>query len=73
VRPDLIAVVDSITAEALKCGQRIAVLGISAAPIMRSPEALAVWGPKAFGLTQPYIPVEQLNPEAASETRLAER
>ena len=40
--PDLIAVLDAataepITTEGLKYGQRVAVLGISAAPIMRSP------------------------------------
>jgi uncharacterized protein len=40
------------------------VLGISAAPIMRSDAALAVFGPQAFGLTDPFTPVETLNPEA---------
>lgn len=66
--PDLIALVDAttaepVTAEGLKYGQRLCVLGISAAPIMRSPEALAVFGPQAFGLTAPFTPVEALNPE----------
>lgn len=65
--PDLIAMLDAataepITTEGLKYGQRIAVLGISAAPIMRTPEALAVFGPKAFGLDDPFTPVEVLNP-----------
>ncbi len=68
VVPDLIAVVDAVTAEpitteVLKYGQRVCVLGISAAPIMRSPEALAAWGPKAFGLNVPFTPIELLNPE----------
>ena len=63
--PDLIAVLDAataepITTEGLKYGQRVAVLGISAAPIMRSPEALAVFGPQAFGLGDPFTPLEQL-------------
>jgi DUF917 family protein len=63
--PDLIAVLDAstaepITTEGLKYGQRVAVLGISAAPIMRSPQALAVFGPQAFGLADPFIPLEQL-------------
>jgi DUF917 family protein len=63
--PDLIAVLDAataepITTEGLKYGQRVAVIGISAAPIMRSPAALAVFGPQAFGLTDPFIPLEQI-------------
>jgi len=68
VVPDLITVVDAataepITVEGLKYGQRVCVLGISAAPIMRSAEALAVWGPKVFGFDVPFTPVEVLNPE----------
>lgn len=63
--PDLIAVLDGataepITTEGLKYGQRVSVLGISAAPIMRTPEALAVFGPQAFGLPDPFTPIEQL-------------
>lgn len=63
--PDLIAVLDAataepITTEGLKYGQRVTVVGISAAPIMRSPEALAVFGPQAFGLTDPFTPLERL-------------
>lgn len=68
VVPDLIAVVDSataepITTEGLKYGQRVSVLGISCAPILRTPDALAVIGPAAFGLEVPWTPVETLNPE----------
>ncbi|WP_026942750.1 DUF917 domain-containing protein [Hellea balneolensis] len=63
--PDLIAIVDSETAEpiateALRYGQRVKVIGTSAAPIMRSPEALKVFGPKCFGLDEPFVPIEQL-------------
>jgi hypothetical protein len=36
------------------------VVALSAAPIMRSPQALAVFGPQAFGLKDPFIPLEQL-------------
>jgi DUF917 family protein len=66
--PDLIAVLDAataepITTEGLKYGQRVKVLGISAAPIMRSDAALSVFGPQAFGLADPFTPVETLNPE----------
>jgi DUF917 family protein len=64
--PDLIAVLDSataepITTEGLKYGQRVTVVGISAAPIMRSPQALAVFGPQAFGLADPFVPVENIS------------
>ena len=63
--PDLIAILDAataepITTEGLKYGQRVAVLGVSAAPIMRTPKALEVFGPQAFGLADPFVPVEQL-------------
>lgn len=52
--PDLIVVLDSdtglpITTEMLRYGQRIAILGLPAHELMRSPEALEVVGPKAFG------------------------
>ena len=63
--PDLICMVDRETAEpipveALKYGQRIKVLGVSAAPIMRTPESLAVFGPHAFGLKDEFVPLEKL-------------
>lgn len=52
--PDLIVVLDSdtglpITTEMLRYGQRIAVLGLPAHGLMRTPEALKVVGPAAFG------------------------
>lgn len=52
--PDLIVVLDSdtglpITTEMLRYGQRVAILGLPAHPLMRSPEALKVVGPAAFG------------------------
>lgn len=63
--PDLICMVDRETAEpipvdSLKYGQRIKVLGVSAAPIMRTKESLEVFGPQAFGLDEPFIPIENL-------------
>ena len=65
VVPDLICMIDRETAEpvpveALRYGQRLKVLGVSAPPILRRPESLAVWGPAAFGLKDDYTPVEQL-------------
>ena len=55
--PDLIVVLDSdtglpITTEMLRYGQRVAVLGLPAHPLMRSPEALKVVGPAAFGYSE---------------------
>ncbi|PWJ56151.1 hypothetical protein SAMN06264364_101126 [Quadrisphaera granulorum] len=72
VVPDLICVLDDtsaepITTESLRYGQRVVVLGISTPPIMRTPEALAVFGPAAFGLEQPFVPVEELVSERFSE------
>ncbi|MCT1396043.1 DUF917 domain-containing protein [Microbacterium sp. p3-SID338] len=61
--PDLICVVDHetaepITTEGLRYGQRVRVLGISTPAMMRTPEALAAFGPSAFGLTEEFAPVE---------------
>jgi DUF917 family protein len=63
--PDLICVVDSesaepITTEGLRYGQRVRVLGISTPEMMRTPAALAAFGPDAFGLTERFSPVESL-------------
>ena len=63
--PDLISIVDrdtgqAITTESLKYGQRVKVIGTSAAPVMRTPEALAVFGPRAFGIDEDFCPIEQL-------------
>lgn len=65
--PDLISTLDSdtlepLTAEMLKYGQRIKVVGFSAAPIMRRPECLEVFGPHAFGYEEPFQPLEEINP-----------
>jgi DUF917 family protein len=61
--PDLICVLEAdtampITTERLRYGQRVNVLGVKVPPIMRTPEALDVFGPAAFGLKQPYTPLE---------------
>lgn len=63
--PDLICLVDRETGEpvpvdGLKYGQRLKVLATSAAPIMRTPEALAMFGPQAFGLEEPFVPLEDI-------------
>ncbi|MEJ8567686.1 DUF917 domain-containing protein [Elongatibacter sediminis] len=65
--PDLLCILDAetaepITGERLKYGQRIKVVGLSAAPIMRRPECLAVFGPGGFGYKEEFKPIEELNP-----------
>jgi DUF917 family protein len=69
--PDLITVLDlesctAITTEALRFGQRVRVVAISTPEIMRTPEALQVWGPHAFGIDHPWVPVEELTAETAA-------
>ncbi|HEU5430394.1 MAG TPA: DUF917 domain-containing protein [Thermomicrobiales bacterium] len=54
VVPDLICIVDSdsaepITTEIVRYGLRVAVLGIPAPDLLKTPQALAVIGPAAFG------------------------
>jgi DUF917 family protein len=62
--PDLICVLDAetaepITTEGLRYGQRVRVVGISTPDMMRTPEALATFGPAAFGLDHEFVPVEE--------------
>jgi DUF917 family protein len=68
--PDLICVLDSetaepITTEALRYGQRVKVMAVSVPPIMRTPAALAVFGPHAFGLEESFHPIESLSASVA--------
>lgn len=61
VVPDLICLLDSetaepITTEELRYGQRVKVMVVRVPEIMRTPEALAVWGPRHFGFDQEYTP-----------------
>jgi len=65
VVPDLICTLDSetgepVTTEALRYGQRLTVYTIATPEIMRTPEALAVFGPAAFALPDTYRPVEEI-------------
>ena len=69
--PDLITVTDidlgsPINSEALRYGQRVAVFGIATPKIMRTEAALAVFGPQAFGLEEPWTPIEDLCATKAS-------
>ena len=65
IAPDLICILDSELAEPVaterpRYGQRVAVMGVAVASIKRAPEALEVFGPAAFGLKRPLVPVEEL-------------
>jgi hypothetical protein len=62
--PDLIVLVDletgePITGEQARYGLRAAVLGIPCDNGWRTPEAIALVGPRAFGYDCDYLPVEQ--------------
>lgn len=64
--PDLICILDSetaepVTTEGLRYGQRVTVMGVSVPEIMRTPEALSVFGPQGFGLDEPFTPLETLS------------
>ncbi len=67
--PDLIILLDQatgrpVTAETLRYGQRVTVLGIGAPARMRTEKALQVVAPPNFGFEMPYTPLEKLLPEA---------
>ncbi len=66
--PDLICVLDSataepITTETLRYGQRVTIMAVAVPPIMRTPEALAVFGPSGFGMDEPFRPITELAAE----------
>jgi hypothetical protein len=63
--PDLICVLDSetaepITTEGIRYGQRVKVMVVSTPELMRTPAALEVFGPQAFGLDHDFRPIEEL-------------
>lgn len=63
--PDLICILNTetaepITSENLRYGQRVTVVAVSVPEIMRTPEALNVFGPACFGLKEPFTPIEQI-------------
>ena len=71
--PDLIVVLDSdtgmpITTEVLRYGQRIAILALPCHDLLRSPEALEVIGPAAFGYHDlSYTPLPRSTIAGAAE------
>ena len=63
--PDLICIMDAetaepITTEYLRYGQRVVVVSVAVPEIMRTPEALEVFGPKGFRIDEPYTPIEKI-------------
>lgn len=64
--PDLITFLDHetsipLTTENLRFGARLTCLGIPCPELMRTDAALEVWGPRAFGHTYDFIPLEERN------------
>jgi uncharacterized protein len=60
--PDIISILDSDTlrtigSDTVRYGQRVKVIAIEAPPLMRSPEALLIVGPRAFGFNLDYQPI----------------
>ncbi|HEY8352211.1 MAG TPA: DUF917 domain-containing protein, partial [Sphingomonadales bacterium] len=64
--PDILTFLDSetaepVTTERLRYGQRLKLVGVGVPPLLRSAEALAVFGPQAFGIAHQYRPIEEIN------------
>ncbi|SDX87048.1 DUF917 domain-containing protein [Eubacterium barkeri] len=62
--PDLITLVDvntfhPITTDGVKYGKRVMVVGLPCYPLWRTPEGLALVGPRYFGCDTDYIPLEE--------------
>ena len=69
--PDLITILDTetgmpINGERLQYGQRVTVIGIGCPHHFRTPEALAVVGPRCFGFNVDFIPIETLHTDPPS-------
>jgi DUF917 family protein len=74
--PDLISIIDTesahaITTEGLRYGFRVTVIGIPTPEIMRTPEAIRVWGPRYFNLATDYIPLELRHKEYYRKAKLS--
>jgi DUF917 family protein len=62
--PDIITVLDAgtggtIVTERLRYGQRVSVIAYPSPELWRTPEALEIVGPQAFGYQFPFVPVEE--------------
>jgi uncharacterized protein len=63
--PDIITMLEQetaepITTENLRYGQRVNIFGLAAPELLRTPEALKIVGPRAFGIDHDYLPIEVL-------------
>jgi DUF917 family protein len=63
--PDIITVLETesgvvISTDRLRYGQRVTVIGFAADPIWRTPEGLAVGGPRAMGYDFDFVPIEEI-------------
>ena len=62
--PDLIVLFDdefrAVSTEELRFGLRATVVVFPAHPLLKSKEALAVVGPRAFGYDVDYVPIDEL-------------
>ncbi|MBM89208.1 MAG: hypothetical protein CMQ41_12605 [Gammaproteobacteria bacterium] len=64
--PDLICIVEQETsrplnAERMRYGQRVSVFGVGCTHHYRTPEALKVTEPRAFGFDLDYVPLEEIS------------
>lgn len=74
--PDLIAVLDSVSGEAvgtesLRYGQRVSVIALPAPPILRTPRGLDHVGPRAFGHDTDYVSLFDTAEAAAGDAGIA--
>ena len=63
--PDLLCIVDAMTAEAIgtetiRYGQRVAILSLPADPVLISEEGLNFVGPRAFGYSVDFVSLHRV-------------
>ncbi|WP_338022750.1 DUF917 domain-containing protein [Allosalinactinospora lopnorensis] len=73
--PDIITLLDTQTGDVIftdtvRYGQRVTLVALPSPDIWRTPEGLAVAGPRAFGYDFDYEPLEACLPSSASEVAL---
>jgi DUF917 family protein len=76
--PDLIVVLERetgrpVTTEGLRYGYRVRVFGIPTPEIMRTDDALSVWGPRNFGYDVDYLELERRYPQYYREHGVPEQ
>ncbi len=62
--PDLICMVDEncngVTNSEIKIGMKVAIIGVKAPDIWRTPKGIELFGPRHFGFNFDYVPIEEL-------------